>query len=83
MTDSLTASIKWCRYDDDFKERNGFRLPAGKAFSRTFLLVQKCFPSCETSRRSQAPISLLLLLPSKSLITDSHADSNTYQTLTG
>lgn len=34
MTDSLTASMKWCRYDDDFKERNGFRLPAGKAIFR-------------------------------------------------
>ena len=28
MTDSLTASMKWSRYDDDFKEKNGFRLPA-------------------------------------------------------
>ena len=28
MTDTLTASKKWCRYDDDFKERNGYRLPA-------------------------------------------------------
>lgn len=28
MTDSLTASMKWTRYDDDFKEKNGFRLPA-------------------------------------------------------
>ena len=77
MTDSLTASMKWCRYDDDFKERNGFRLPAGKAFSRMFL-VKKCFPSRETSRRSWAPIPLLLLLLSKSLTTDSNADSNTY-----
>ena len=34
MTDSLTASMKWCRYDDEFKEKNGFRLPAGKAFFR-------------------------------------------------
>ena len=33
MTDSLTASLKWCRYDYDFKEKNGFRLPAGKAYS--------------------------------------------------
>ena len=83
MTDSLTASMKWCRYDDDFKERNGFRLPAGKAFYRILLLVQKCFPSRETSRRSYAPIPILLLLSSKSLTTDSNADSNTYQTLTG
>lgn len=28
MTDSLTASMKWTRYDDEFKEKNGFRLPA-------------------------------------------------------
>ncbi|KAL9005187.1 MAG: hypothetical protein Q9188_002023 [Gyalolechia gomerana] len=28
MTDTLTASMKWCRYDDDFKAKNGFRLPA-------------------------------------------------------
>ena len=28
MTDTLTASMKWCRYDDDFKEENGYRLPA-------------------------------------------------------
>ncbi|KAI4203856.1 MAG: hypothetical protein LQ348_001377, partial [Seirophora lacunosa] len=28
MSDSLTASMKWCRYDDDFKAKNGFRLPA-------------------------------------------------------
>ncbi|KAL8933459.1 MAG: hypothetical protein Q9216_006350, partial [Gyalolechia sp. 2 TL-2023] len=28
MSDTLTASMKWCRYDDDFKAKNGFRLPA-------------------------------------------------------
>lgn len=28
MTDTLTASKKWCQYDDSFKERNGYRLPA-------------------------------------------------------
>lgn len=28
ITDTLTASMKWCRYDDDFRERNGYRLPA-------------------------------------------------------
>ena len=28
MTDSMTASIKWCQYDDDFRRKNGFRLPA-------------------------------------------------------
>lgn len=28
MTDTLTASMKWCQYDDDFKQRNGYRLPA-------------------------------------------------------
>ncbi|KAI4143806.1 MAG: hypothetical protein L6R39_004437, partial [Caloplaca ligustica] len=28
MSDTLTASIKWCRYDDDFKAKHGFRLPA-------------------------------------------------------
>lgn len=28
MSDTLTASMKWCRYDDEFKSRNGFRLPA-------------------------------------------------------
>ena len=28
MTDTLTASMKWCRYDDDFKEQNGYRLPS-------------------------------------------------------
>ncbi|KAL9019558.1 MAG: hypothetical protein Q9185_003178 [Variospora sp. 1 TL-2023] len=28
MSDSLTASMKWCRYDDEFKAKNGFRLPA-------------------------------------------------------
>lgn len=28
MTDSLTASMKWTRYDDDFRSKNGYRLPA-------------------------------------------------------
>ncbi|KAL8628374.1 hypothetical protein Q9189_005918 [Teloschistes chrysophthalmus] len=28
MSDTLTASMKWCRYDDDFKAKNGYRLPA-------------------------------------------------------
>ncbi|KAL9596831.1 MAG: hypothetical protein Q9219_005545 [cf. Caloplaca sp. 3 TL-2023] len=28
MSDTLTANMKWCRYDDEFKEKNGFRLPA-------------------------------------------------------
>ncbi|KAL8913357.1 MAG: hypothetical protein Q9171_001834 [Xanthocarpia ochracea] len=28
MSDTLTASMKWCRYDDAFKAKNGFRLPA-------------------------------------------------------
>ena len=28
MTDSLTASKKWCKFDDDFKEKHGYRLPA-------------------------------------------------------
>ena len=28
MSDTLTASMKWCRYDDEFKAKNGFRLPA-------------------------------------------------------
>lgn len=28
MSDSLSASMKWSRYDDEFKEKNGFRLPA-------------------------------------------------------
>ncbi|KAL8725039.1 MAG: hypothetical protein Q9166_007614 [cf. Caloplaca sp. 2 TL-2023] len=28
MSDTFTASIKWCRYDDEFKAKNGFRLPA-------------------------------------------------------
>ncbi|KAL8814584.1 MAG: hypothetical protein Q9223_006200 [Gallowayella weberi] len=28
MSDTFTASMKWCRYDDAFKARNGFRLPA-------------------------------------------------------
>ena len=28
MTDSLTASKKWCKFDDEFKERHGYRLPA-------------------------------------------------------
>ena len=28
MSDTLTASTKWCRYDDDFKAKNGYRLPA-------------------------------------------------------
>ena len=28
MSDSLTASKKWCQYDDAFREKNGFRLPA-------------------------------------------------------
>ena len=28
MTDSLTASMKWSQYDDDFKRKKGFRLPA-------------------------------------------------------
>ncbi|OCK79887.1 hypothetical protein K432DRAFT_454237, partial [Lepidopterella palustris CBS 459.81] len=28
LIDSLTASIKYCQYDDEFKKKNGFRLPA-------------------------------------------------------
>ncbi|KAI4093983.1 MAG: hypothetical protein L6R37_007320 [Teloschistes peruensis] len=28
MSDTLTASMKWCRYDDNFKAKNGYRLPA-------------------------------------------------------
>ncbi|KAL9627896.1 MAG: hypothetical protein Q9164_007456, partial [Protoblastenia rupestris] len=28
MTDSLTASKKWCRFDDEFKANHGYRLPA-------------------------------------------------------
>ncbi|KAL9626471.1 MAG: hypothetical protein Q9164_007874, partial [Protoblastenia rupestris] len=28
MTDSLTASKKWCRFDDEFKAKHGYRLPA-------------------------------------------------------
>ena len=28
MVDSLTASMKWCKFDDEFKEKNGYRLPA-------------------------------------------------------
>ena len=28
MTDTLTASMKWCRFDDEFKEKTGYRLPA-------------------------------------------------------
>ena len=28
MIDSLTASKKWCRYDDEFRENHGYRLPA-------------------------------------------------------
>ncbi|KAL8798680.1 MAG: hypothetical protein Q9182_006466 [Xanthomendoza sp. 2 TL-2023] len=28
MSDTFTASMKWCRYDDAFKAKNGFRLPA-------------------------------------------------------
>ena len=28
MSDSLTASKKWCKFDDEFKEKNGYRLPA-------------------------------------------------------
>ncbi|KAI4251801.1 MAG: hypothetical protein LQ352_004647, partial [Teloschistes flavicans] len=28
MSDTLTASMKWCRYDDEFKAKNGYRLPA-------------------------------------------------------
>ncbi|KAL8898175.1 MAG: hypothetical protein Q9207_006841 [Kuettlingeria erythrocarpa] len=28
MSDTLTSSMKWCRYDDEFKAKNGFRLPA-------------------------------------------------------
>ena len=28
MVDSLTASMKWCKFDDDFKEKNGYRLPS-------------------------------------------------------
>ena len=28
MTDSLTASMKWSRYDDEFRRKNGYRLPA-------------------------------------------------------
>ncbi|KAI9712953.1 MAG: hypothetical protein M1812_006700 [Candelaria pacifica] len=28
MTDTLTASMKWCHYDDEFKKKHGYRLPA-------------------------------------------------------
>jgi len=28
MTDSLTASMKWSQYDDEFQQTNGYRLPA-------------------------------------------------------
>ena len=28
MLDSLTASKKWCAFDDDFKAKHGYRLPA-------------------------------------------------------
>ncbi len=28
MTDSLTASMKWSQYDDEFRRSNGYRLPA-------------------------------------------------------
>lgn len=28
MSDTLTASTKYCRYDDEFKEKHGYRLPA-------------------------------------------------------
>lgn len=28
MTDSLTASMKWNQYDDEFRLKNGYRLPA-------------------------------------------------------
>ncbi|KAF9462533.1 nitric oxide synthase [Collybia nuda] len=28
MSDSLTASMKWNRYDDDFQKKNGYRLPS-------------------------------------------------------
>ena len=28
MTDSLTASKKWCKFDDEFNEKHGYRLPA-------------------------------------------------------
>ncbi|KAF9465476.1 nitric oxide synthase [Collybia nuda] len=28
MSDSLTASAKWTRYDDEFEKKNGFRLPS-------------------------------------------------------
>ena len=28
MVDTLTASKKWCKFDDDFKEKNGYRLPS-------------------------------------------------------
>ena len=28
MSDTLTASMKWCRFDDEFKAKTGFRLPA-------------------------------------------------------
>ena len=28
MTDSLMASKKWCKFDDEFKEKHGYRLPA-------------------------------------------------------
>ena len=28
MVDSLTASMKWCKFDDEFKEKHGYRLPS-------------------------------------------------------
>lgn len=28
MSDSLTASMKWIRYDDEFQKKNGYRLPS-------------------------------------------------------
>ena len=28
ISDSLTASMKWCQFDDEFRQKNGYRLPA-------------------------------------------------------
>ena len=72
MTDSLTASMKWCRYDDDFKERNGYRLPAGKAFSGVYPSYSRHLAGAASSCH---PFHFPYMSSSEPLSTDRNADS--------
>ncbi len=60
MTDTLTASMKWCRYDDDFREKNGYRLPAGKAFTAVFPFCSRLLPELRGMPRELGHLATLL-----------------------